>query len=456
MERTISTDVLRAVLAEALVSPPPRLTPRDIRLPTIPGKALAIIGVRRSGKTSFLQQRRAVRIAEGRALESQLLLGLEDERLVGMTALDLGWVLDEHARQFPAIRAAGQLSLYLDEIQTVERWESLIHRLAEAKDVEIMVTGSSAALLSHEVATAARGRLLELLMHPFSFREALRHANAEPSRPWHALGPAERAALDAGLRAYLATGGFPEAQVTDVRDRARLLSGYVDTVVLRDVIERHAVSNPIALRALQRQLLSTPGGRFSIQKVYHTFRSQGIAVSKDTLHAYLDHLQNAFLVRIVDMHSTSEKQRMVNPRKVYPIDTGLIPLYALPGREHHGRALETAVLLELERREYASSWLRVDEDREVDFIATRPGEPPLLVQVCLDTTDTGTWEREVRALDAASQVFPDATAVLITQDQSPPHRALPGRMRWYSAVEWLLGAEPPAAGGSDAAVRPAR
>jgi uncharacterized protein len=456
MERTIPTDVLRAVLAEALVSPPPQLTQRDIRLPAIPHKALAIIGVRRSGKTSFLQQRRAIRVAAGRAVESQLLLGLEDERLVGMTALDLSWVLDEHARQFPAIRAAGQLSLYLDEIQTVARWESLIHRLVETKDIEIMVTGSSANLLRREVATAARGRLLEVLVHPFSFREAMRHVGAEPSRPWHGLGPAERAALDAGLRSYLATGGFPEAQNTDVRDRARLLSGYVDTVMLRDVIERHAVSNPLALRALQRQLLSTPGGRFSIQKVYHTFRSHGIAVSKDTLHAYLDHLQNAFLIRVVDMHSASEKQRMVNPRKVYPIDTGLIPLYELPGREHLGRALETAVLLELERREFTSSWLRVEEDREVDFLATRPGEPPLLVQVCLDTTDAGTWEREVRALDAASQVFPEATAVLITQDQTPPHRALPGRLRWYSAVEWLLSGESQDRGGSDESVQAPR
>ena len=439
MERAISAELLRAKLAEALTVPPPALTRRDVRLPEIPGKPLAVIGVRRGGKTSFLHQRRADRIAGGRPRESQVILGLEDERLVGMSALDLGWVIDEHARQFPAIRASGLLSLYLDEIQIVDGWESLVHRLVEAKDVEVIVSGSSAKLLSQEVATAVRGRLLEVLVHPFSFREALRHAGVDPVGAWHGLDPAERAALDARLREYLTTGGFPEAQGVHLRDRARLLTGYVDTMVLRDVIERHRVSNPTALRALQRHLLSTPGGGFTVHKFYNFLKSQGTPVGKDTLHAYLGHLQDAFLVRVLDMHSASEKQRMVNPRKVYPVDAGLIPLYEQPGREHRGRALETAVLLELERREYAVTWLRVDTDREVDFFATRPGDSSLLVQVCMDTTDHSTWDREVRALEVASVTYPEAVAVLITQDQSPPTRTLPGAMQWYSATEWLLG-----------------
>ena len=210
-------------------------------------------------------------------------------------------------------------------------------------------------------------------------------------------------------------------------------------MVLRDVIERHKVTNPTALRALQRHLLSTPGGSFTVNKFYNFLRSQGVSIGKDTLHAYLEHLQDAFLVRVLNMHSASEKQRLVNPRKVYPIDAGLIPLYEQPGREHRGRALETAVLLELERREYTVAWLRVGDDREVDFFASKPGEPPLLVQVCLDTSDDATWEREVRALEAAATSHPHADALLITQDQSPPTRRLPGRLQWYSAAQWLLG-----------------
>ena len=439
MADPVSRDVLRTKLAESITRPPASLTQRDIRLPAIPGKPLAIIGVRRGGKTSFLQQQRADRIAAGRPLASQLLIGLEDERLIGMTAADLGWMIAEHERAFPTLRQNGLLTLYLDEVQLVEGWESLVHRLAEWRDVELFVSGSSAKLLSREVASASRGRLLEVLVHPFGFREALRHAGGEPTAPWPQIAPADRARLDAALHEYLQVGGFPEAQGTDIRDRVKLLAGYVDTMVLRDVIERYKVSNVTALRALQRHLLATPGGSFTVNKFYEALHSQGVPVAKGTLHAYLAHLQDAFLVRVLDMHSTSERQRMVNPRKVYPVDPGLIPLFERPGREHRGRALETAVLLELERREYSVTWLRVGDEWEVDFFALRPGDPPLLVQVCMDTTADKTWEREVRALETAARAHPNAEAVLITQDASPPLRALPAPLQWMSATQWLLG-----------------
>lgn len=438
MTTPASRDLLRLKLSEALAAPIVSLTPRDIRLPMIPGKAMAVIGVRRGGKTSFLQLRIAERIAEGRPRDSQLLLSLEDERLTGMTAADLGWLLEEHERQAPGLRESGALSIYLDEVQLVSGWQSLVRRLLDAGGIEIFVSGSSAKLLSREVATSLRGRGMEVLVHPFSFREALRHAGREPDAPWERLNPTARAALDAALRRYLEVGGFPEAQQTERRDRLALLKGYVDVMVLRDVIERHNVTNTQALRWLQRHLLATPGGHFSMKKLYDSLRSQGVRVGKDTLYEYLEHLQDAFLIRTVGMHSTSERQRMVNPRKAYPIDPGLIPLYERTGREHHGRALETAILLELERREYTVDWLRTDDGWEVDFFAQRPGDPPLLIQVSLDTVEIETWEREVRSLEAAARAYPTARAHLITFDSSLPAHELPATIEWRPASRWLL------------------
>lgn len=438
MERTISSNLLQTKLAEALAAPLPELTPRDVRLPRIPGKALAVIGVRRAGKTSFLRYRMAERIAAGRPRDSQLLLALEDERLVGMTAADLGWMLEEHARMAPAARDTGPLALYLDEVQVVAGWETLVHRLVAEGGVEVFISGSSAKLLSREVATSLRGRAMEVLVHPFSFREALRHAGQEPRAAWPRLGPADRAALDTALRRYLEEGGFPEAQGAERHDRLALLKSYVDVMVLRDVIERHEVTNPTALRWLQRHLLATPAGSFTVKKLYDSLKSQGVPVAKDTLHAYLDHLADAFLVRTVSMHSTSERQRMVNPRKAYPIDPGLIPLYERMGREHQGRALETAVLLELERRGYETDWVRTSTGREVDFLAQRTGDPPILIQVSLDTAADETWDREVQALVDASAAHPDARALLVTLDSTPPARALPAPLEWIAASHWLL------------------
>ncbi len=438
MKRTIASDLLRLKLAESLTAPLGDLTRRDIRLPRIAGKAYAVVGVRRGGKTSFLRRRMAERIRQGQPRESQLLVALEDERLTGMTTADLGWLLEEHARQTSELVQQGPSSIYLDEVQVVPGWERLVRRLVDSGTADVFVSGSSAKLLSREVATSLRGRAMEVMVYPFSFRESLRHAGHEPTVAWERLGSPDRAAIDAALRRYMDEGGFPEAQRADRADRLALLKGYVDVMVLRDVIERHDVSNPHALRWLQRHLLSTPGGSFSVKKLYDVLRSQGVAVAKDTLHAYLDHLQDAFLVRTISMHSTSERQRMINPRKAYPIDPGLIPLYERTGREHRGRALETVVLLELERRGYDVDWVRTDAGFEVDFIAQKGGEDPLLVQVCLDSVADDTWEREVRALVDAARMYPAARPLLITLDPTPPGRALPSPLEWRAASGWLL------------------
>ena len=435
---TISPDLLRLKLAESLAANSPALTRRDVALPGVPGKAFAVIGVRRGGKTSFLAQCRADRLAAGRPRDGQLQLALEDDRLAGMSVADLGWLLEEHARMFPALRASGALTLYLDEVQTVVGWEQLVRRLMDQGGVELFVSGSSAKLLSREVATSLRGRAMEVLVHPFSFREALRHRGAEPTQPFDRLDATGRAELDHNLRLYLTEGGFPEAQGASPRDREALLRGYVDVVVLRDVIERHAISKPLALRWIERQLLSNPGGPFSVKKHYDTLRSQGMAVGKDTLHDYLAHLEDAFLVRTISMHSASERQRMVNPRKAYPVDPGLINLFERTGRTHHGRALETALLLELERRGYEVTYVRTPEGFEVDFLAHRAGEAPLLIQSCLESEGDATWTRELRALESAAKAHPTARPFLVTLDAAPPRRPLPPGLTWAPAARWLL------------------
>ena len=129
---------------------------------------------------------------------------------------------------------------------------------------------------------------------------------------------------------------------------------------------------------------------------------------------------------------------MVHARKAYPVDPGLIELFATSGRSHAGRALETVVLLELERRGWEVSYVRTMEGWEADFFAHRAGERPLLVQVCLETAEDATWEREVRALRSAGEAYPDARLLLVTLDSSPPRRPLPERITWVPAARWLL------------------
>lgn len=393
--------------------------------------------MRRAGKTSFLWQCLGDRLQENRPRDSLVLLGFEDDRLAGMDAADLDWLLEEYFRRHPEFRGSVEVTLCLDEIQTVPGWERFARRVLDTEKVALFLSGSSAKLLSREVATSLRGRGLEVLVHPFSFREALRHAGQEPERPWARLTSAARSGLDHQLRRYLTAGGFPEAQGLEARDRGELLQGYVDVAILRDVIERHGVSNPEALRWLQRQLLGNPGRGFSVQKFWNDLRSQGLAVAKDTLHEYLAHLEDCFLVRTVWLAAKSERRRRVNPRKAYPVDPGLIPADPRTGETQWGHALETAVLVELERRGYEAAYVKTDKEWEVDFFATSPGLKPLLVQVCASAADPAVLERETRALESARAAHPSARALLVTMDPSAPAR-LPKGVSWVPASKWLL------------------
>jgi predicted AAA+ superfamily ATPase len=282
-----------------------------------------------------------------------------------------------------------------------------------------------------------RGRAMEALVHPFSFREYLRHCGREPQHAPDRLPKAARSTLEKDLREYLRDGGFPEALGIAGRDRFELLRGYVDIVLLRDVVERHAVSHPVALRWMTRQLLGNAAGSFSVHKFHGDLKSQGTPVAKDTLHAYLAHLEDAFLIRTVSVASDSERRRMVNPRKVYPIDPGLIPIFDHAGRAHVGHALETCVALELERRGAEIAYVRTAGGYEVDFLARYPDGRQELIQVCADLDAPATRDREMRALMEAADGYPKATLHLIGLQPETP-RDLPPCVTAHSTVAWLL------------------
>lgn len=433
-------EIIRRKIIDSLASSPPSLTPRDVRVPAIPNKAVAVIGMRRSGKTTFLWQLLGDRLGRGEEREGLLYFSFEDERLAGVTVGDLDLLVEEYFRLNPSWRDQRRVSFFLDEIQVVAGWESFVRRLLDTEQIEIFLSGSSARLLSREVATSMRGRAVEAVVYPFSFREYLRHHRREPERSLVRLTKADRSAVEKELTDYLAAGGFPEAQGLARRDRFDLLRGYVDVALLRDVIERHAVSHPIALRWLVRQLLGNAAGPFSINRFHSDLKSQGIAVAKDTLHSYLGHLEDAYLVRLVALATDSERRRMVNPRKIYPIDPGLIPLFDRSGKANLGQALETCVLLELERRGAEVGYVQTASGWEVDFLARYPDGDQELIQVCASLDDPGTAARELRALVEAAREFPQAHPLLIAWDV-PVNFAAPAPVEVQNICGWLLGGD---------------
>lgn len=432
---------LRAKIADSLGAPIPTLTRRDIRIPPMKNKACAVIGMRRTGKTTFLWQLLSDRLQKGAPRESLLYLSFEDDRLDGMTVRDLGVLFEEYYTLHPEWRDKKQVSFFLDEIQLVPGWEVFARRILDNEKIELFISGSSARLLSREVATSMRGRAVEALVHPLSFREYLRHQDREPKPNRPTPSKAERSTMEQDIRTYLSDGGFPESLGLAARDRNALLQSYVDVVILRDVIERHQVSHPVALRWMVRHLLGNAAGTFTINKFYGDLKSQGIPIGKDTLHAYLGHLEDAFLIRTVTIATESERQRMVNPRKIYPIDPGLIPVFDRSERSNLGHALETAVLLQLDRAGADVAYVKTKDGYEVDFLARYPDGHQELIQVCANLDHPDTRERETRALQEAQQEHPKARPTLITLDAWPERIPPPTRVKIHSASEWLL--DPP-------------
>jgi hypothetical protein len=138
------------------------------------------------------------------------------------------------------------------------------------------------------------------------------------------------------------------------------------------------------------------------------------------------------------METDSERQRMVNPRKAYPVDPGLIPVFDRSGRQNLGHSLETVVLIELERRRADVTYVRTPEGHEVDFLARHPDGTMELIQVCSDAETPGTAERELRALEEAGAIHKKATRRLLTVTRDALVSESPKSIIVQPAYEWLL------------------
>ncbi len=414
------------------------LTPRDTTLPSIREKAFAVIGMRRAGKTTFLHQCRNDLMKKGRRPEQLLYFNFEDERLSDLKLDQCALIPEIHERLFPREEKT-LTTFFFDEIQRIDGWERFIRRLLDTSEYEIFLSGSSAKLLSREIATSMRGRAWEIPIYPFNFSEFLKHHKKEiPTTTTH-LTSKKKLALDHQFTRFLKLGGLPEAQFLNVSDRLQLLQEYVDVLLLRDVIERHQITNVTALRWMTRRLLSNPAGLFSMTKFDADLKSQGIAVSRDTLYELLEHLKDTFLLNTISIASDSEKRRQVNPRKIYPVDTGFIPLFDRSGKANIGHALETAVFVELQRRRAEVAYVRNDDATEVDFLARYPNGKEHLIQVCTSLHDATTLQGEIHALQEARKCYPRAQRLILTLESHLALPEIPRGIKVLPAWQWILG-----------------
>jgi len=402
----------------------------------LPNKADTVIGMRRSGKTYFVYQIISEFLSKGAGKESILYLNLEDERLLPMATGDLHQIPDVFYRRYPHLKDTPCL-FFFDEIQNIPGWEHFIRRLLDQENAHICITGSSARLLSREISTSLRGRAISTEIFPFSFLESLDHAGisiGDMKRP----GSKKRALLENRFQAYLLEGGFPEVQNVDPNYRIRILQDYLDVVILRDLVERFRISNTIPLRYLIRHLINSNANLFSVNKFYNDLKSQSIPCSKNTLHEYLDYLTDAFLFFQVSIHTESERTRMVNLKKMYAVDTGLVMACSRNLRPDWGRLLENFAFLELRRNQHRIEYYRTEKGLEVDFMVMNLKGERSLFQISAEMQNPATRRRELSALTDAMKESRLHHATIITMDHEERLEIDNGRIDMIPAWLWAM------------------
>lgn len=394
--------ILEILIEEFIESLPDTINgvPRGAKFSDLPDFIDVAIGVRRCGKSYFIHQKIRAILAEGVSLEQILYINFEDDRLLPMNQKQLGVLIDQFYTLYPENHKR-QCYLFLDEIQNVEDWPLVVRRYFDSKKVRIYLTGSSAKLLSKEIASSLRGRSIATEIWPYSFEEyRLAHDILTPHAP---IGKGKLDMLQKHLLDYFIIGGFPAVQSLHESDRRTILQGYVDTVVFRDIVERHSIQNPRLIKYLIKGLLKNIAAPFSINKFYHDIKNQGYPAGKDTLYQYMDYIEDAFLAFSVPLFDPSERRAQTAPKKIYAVDNGLVWASSLDIESKWGNLFENQIYLDLRREGKKVFHYKTSEGYEVDFVVQNLDGSFELIQVTWDMSDPETLEREERALRSAER-----------------------------------------------------
>ncbi len=374
-----------------------------------------ITGVRRSGKSVLLE-------IYAEWLRGQ---GVPDERIVRVNLEDLDF---ESLCQSTALHSyvkerlvKGKMTyVFIDEVQLCENFPRVVDSLYLRPDIDIYITGSNAGLLSHEISTLLSGRYVEIEVLPLSFRE---YALARPDI-------VDRQRL---YREYTTGSSFPYA--LELSGAGRELDGYLDglynTILVKDVLTRRRVQDPLILDSVAKFVFSSIGSELSVKRIADTLTSNGRKTDNKTVEKYLSALLESFVVYRAERYDIPGRQLLKTLEKYYVVDIGL-RRHLLSG--HHqdvGRILENVVFLELLRR---GGKVRVGKvgGQEVDFVVETP-DGTEYYQVAATVRDSSTLERELAPFGKIRDHHPKC---LLTLDEDPSDNI--NGIRKMNALEWLL------------------
>lgn len=371
---------------------------RDSQFPDAPNKIKVAIGMRRTGKTYFLYQKIQELIQSGINQSSILYINFEDDRLLPLDQQKLAKLVEAFYSLYPENHER-KCYLFLDEIQNVDSWPLVIRRLHDSKNVEIFLTGSSAKLLSKEIATSLRGRSLAIAIWPYSFTEFMRAKEIAINRSLYDKKTQDQ--LTKVFNLYLSQGGFPETLSYPPDIRQQTLQEYLDIVIYRDIVERHHIKSPTLIKYMILSMIHNVSKPFTINKFYNDIKTKGYQIGKDHLYEYADHIEDAFLSFLVPLYDKSIRKVQTNPKKLYAVDPGLVRASTLDFENDLGKLFENVIYLDLKRLGCKINYYLTSSRYEIDFFVQAPNGQKKLFQVVWKIENHKTLDREERALKEA-------------------------------------------------------
>ncbi len=390
-------------------------TPRHLKTTLVAGKATICIGVRRCGKSTYLHQLMQKLLDSGASRSSILYINFFDDRLHQLQYQGLNTLIEAYFSLYPEKKGSEKIYCFFDEIQAIPGWEPFVDRLLRTEMCEIYITGSSARMLSREIATQMRGRALSWELFPFSFCEFLDHQSVDYQAP---VSTKKRLQIQKASELYWQTGGFPEVANLDRALRIKIHQEYFNAVLFRDLVERHDVAHPRAISDLAHWLIDNTASLYSINRLTGYLKSLGHKVPKATVSDYLAWFEDAYFLFTVRIYDASLSRANANPKKIYCIDHAMVTSIASGILVNDGHRLENLVYLTLRRETPEIHYYKTKAGREVDFIALMPGTPPLLVQVCETLANTATRQRELAALQEAMIELKSTTGLIVTRNET--------------------------------------
>lgn len=429
-------DVIKSLIAMRQNEIPFDVIERDLRLPINRKKIITVPGVRRCGKSTMMGIAINNLVHEGVPKENILWLGFDDERLINMSSDELDNVIVAYMEMFPNIQIK-DVHMFFDEIQLIKDWEYFVLRVYKSYCKNIYVCGSNAIMLSTELVSALRGYPLEYEIYPLSFNEYCRFKGISTD----SYLEQDKARLKTAFEDFIHASAFPEVVLaTSKSEQLKLLHGYFDTMILRDLTEHYRISNTSVVRYLIKRIMDNLTKPTSINAIYNDIKSQGLKVSKDDLYLWADYACRIFMFIRIPKYSRSVGKERKSLDKYYCIDNGLRAAVLMPQSNDHGKYLENTILLQLKRNLLPSDKISYYQGHtECDFVLQREDRVVQLIQATWSITDAETREREIKGLLEASSATDCDNLLILTHDEEGILTKDGKQILVVPTWKWLLG-----------------